>query len=89
MLIDLTGVSHVIVDEAHERSIQVDFLMLLLKRALQLNTELRVLIMSATINAQLFSQFFNDCASISIPGFTHPVKAHFLNVSKPLGPNHS
>uniref|UniRef100_A0A1B6KUX6 RNA helicase n=1 Tax=Graphocephala atropunctata TaxID=36148 RepID=A0A1B6KUX6_9HEMI len=75
----LQGVTHVIVDEAHERDTYVDFLLLLLKRALQLNPSLKVIIMSATINAELFTRFFNDCPSISIPGFTYPVEHHFLD----------
>ncbi|XP_054278787.1 ATP-dependent RNA helicase DHX30-like isoform X2 [Macrosteles quadrilineatus] len=75
----LSGVTHVIVDEAHERDIPVDFLLLLLKRAQEQNPALKVIIMSATINAELFTKFFNDCPSISIPGFTFPVQHRFLD----------
>lgn len=70
------------VDEAHERDIQLDLLLLLLKRSLEFNPELKVIIMSATINAELFTQYFDNCPSLSIPGFTYPVEHHFLDVSR-------
>lgn len=73
----LEGCSHVILDEAHERQIDTDILMILLKRALKKNPNLKVLIMSATINAHLFQQYF-DCPSVRIPGRLYSVKMHFL-----------
>lgn len=74
----LKGCSHVILDEAHERHIDTDMLMILLKRALEQNPDLKVLIMSATINAHMFQQYF-DCPAIKIPGRLYPVKMHFLD----------
>lgn len=73
----LEGCSHVILDEAHERHIDTDMLMVLLKRALKLNPSLKVLIMSATINSHVFQQYF-DCPSVRIPGRLYSVKMHFL-----------
>lgn len=73
----LLGCSHVILDEAHERHIDIDMLMILLKRALKLNLNLHVLIMSATINAHLFQKYF-DCSRVKVPGRLHPVQMHFL-----------
>ncbi|MCO5549284.1 hypothetical protein L7F22_002752 [Adiantum nelumboides] len=74
----LTGVSHVIVDEIHERGMNEDFLLIVLRDILPCRPDLRVILMSATLNAELFSKFFNMAPTCHIPGFTHPVKAHFL-----------
>ncbi|XP_072764211.1 ATP-dependent RNA helicase DHX30 [Anoplolepis gracilipes] len=73
----LEGCSHVILDEAHERQIDTDMLMILLKRALKLNPDLKILIMSATINAHMFQKYFN-CPAVKVPGRLYPVKMHFL-----------
>lgn len=74
----LTGASHVILDEAHERDINIDILLVLLRRALALNPKLRVIVMSATINAELFQKYFNDAPMLHVPGFTYPVKSFFV-----------
>ena len=76
-----------IVDEAHERDILCDFLLILLREALARRRpsnggkgrgDLRVVIMSATINAARFSDYFFGAAVIEVPGFTHPVEDWFL-----------
>lgn len=74
----LEGCSHVILDEAHERHIDTDMLMIMLKRALKRNPELKVLIMSATINTHMFQQYF-DCPTVRVPGRLYSVKMHFLD----------
>jgi len=79
----LLGCSHVILDEAHERQIDTDMLLILLKRALQLNSNLRVLIMSATLNAHLFQQYF-DCPTVKVPGRLYPVQMNFMEDIKKL-----
>ncbi|XP_022086589.1 putative ATP-dependent RNA helicase DHX30 [Acanthaster planci] len=82
----LTGISHVIVDEVHERDINTDFLLILLKNLLRDNPNLKLILMSASINAQLISSYFNDCPMISVPGFMYPVKEYYLeDVSGLLG----
>lgn len=73
----LEGCSHVILDEAHERQINTDMLMILLKRAVTKNPNLKLLVMSATINAHLFQRYF-DCPAVRVPGRLYPVKMHFL-----------
>ncbi|XWS50779.1 hypothetical protein CRYUN_Cryun12cG0117700 [Craigia yunnanensis] len=75
---DLRGVSHVIVDEIHERGMNEDFLLIVLKDLLPRRPELRLILMSATLNAELFSSYFGGAPTIHIPGFTYPVRSHFL-----------
>ncbi|XP_021336395.2 putative ATP-dependent RNA helicase DHX57 isoform X1 [Danio rerio] len=75
---ELSGVTHVIVDEVHERTEESDFLLLVLKDLIVKRTDLKVIMMSATLNAELFSQYFNNCPCIHIPGRTFPVEQFFL-----------
>ena len=74
----LAGVSHVIVDEVHERSLDSDFLLVLLRDVLPHRPTLRVVLMSATLNAAAFGAYFAGAAVATIPGFTHPVQEHYL-----------
>ncbi|XP_017146133.1 putative ATP-dependent RNA helicase DHX57 [Drosophila miranda] len=74
----LSGVSHVIVDEVHERSEESDFLLLILKNILRERKDLKVILMSATLNASLFSNYFGGAPVLDIPGRTFPVQQLFL-----------
>uniref|UniRef100_A0A8C3RTR9 Putative ATP-dependent RNA helicase DHX57 n=1 Tax=Chelydra serpentina TaxID=8475 RepID=A0A8C3RTR9_CHESE len=74
----LQGITHVIVDEVHERTEESDFLLLVLKDIMFQRPDLRIILMSATLNAELFSQYFNSCPVINIPGRTFPVDQFFL-----------
>lgn len=74
----LQGVSHVIVDEVHERDINADFLLILLKMLVKKSQEIKVVVMSATVNSDKFSQYFDGCPSLTIPGVIHPVTEYFL-----------
>lgn len=80
LLVDrnLKGVTHVIVDEIHERGMNEDFLLVVLKDLLPRRPELRLILMSATLDAELFSSYFGGAPTMHIPGFTYPVRAHFL-----------
>ncbi|GJT89824.1 DExH-box ATP-dependent RNA helicase DExH5, mitochondrial isoform X1 [Tanacetum coccineum] len=80
LLVDrnLKGVTHVIMDEIHERGIDEDFLLTVLKEILPHRPELRLVLMSATLNAELFSSYFGGAPVIQIPGVTHPVRTYFL-----------
>ncbi|GMY18472.1 DExH-box ATP-dependent RNA helicase DExH5, mitochondrial, partial [Fagus crenata] len=80
LLVDrnLKGVTHVIVDEIHERGMNEDFLLIVLKDLLPRRPELRLILMSATLDAELFSSYFGGAQIIRIPGFTYPVQTHFL-----------
>lgn len=64
---NLTGVSHLIVDEIHERGMNEDFLIIILRDLLPRRPDLRIILMSATINAYLFSQYFGNAPVIHIP----------------------
>ncbi|KFP81578.1 Putative ATP-dependent RNA helicase DHX57, partial [Acanthisitta chloris] len=74
----LQGITHVIVDEVHERTEESDFLLLVLKDIMIQRPDLRVILMSATLNAELFSHYFHSCPIINIPGRTFPVDQFFL-----------
>lgn len=74
----LSNVSHVIVDEVHERSQDSDFLLLILKNILRERKDLKVILMSATLNATLFSDYFGGAPVLDIPGRTFPVQQLFL-----------
>ncbi|CAI5735499.1 unnamed protein product [Hyaloperonospora brassicae] len=79
----LSGVSHVIVDEVHERNVDTDFLLSILRDMLPQRPELRVILMSATMNSDLFVNYFSStartpCPVLDIPGSTFPVDCNFL-----------
>ncbi|CAN1298235.1 DExH-box ATP-dependent RNA helicase DExH3 [Linum perenne] len=75
---NLDGVTHVFVDEIHERGMNEDFLLIVLKDLLPRRRDLRLILMSATLNAELFSTYYGGAPTIHIPGFTYSVKTHFL-----------
>lgn len=64
---DLSGVSHLLVDEIHERGMNEDFLIIILRDLLPQRPDLRLILMSATINADLFSKYFGNAPIIHIP----------------------
>ncbi|XP_022087054.1 ATP-dependent RNA helicase DHX29-like isoform X2 [Acanthaster planci] len=74
----LQDISHIIVDEVHERSVQSDFLMVIVKSLLQLRRDLRVILMSATMESAKLSAYFQHCPVVSIPGRTFPVRVHHI-----------
>ena len=57
---ELAGISHVIVDEVHERDLNSDFLLIVLRDLLPKRPDLRVVAMSATVNAALFANYFSQ-----------------------------
>lgn len=84
----LSGTTHVVLDEVHERTIESDLLLLLLRNMLVtgMNPEIKIVMMSATADAELFAGYFetkimkqgSKTAVIAIPGFTYPVQDLFL-----------
>jgi len=70
---DLSSISHIIVDEVHERNVDTDFLLIFLKELVSRRKDVKVILMSATLNSELFSSYFNDAPIFEIPGKTYPV----------------
>jgi len=62
----------------HERDVQTDFLLILLRDLLKERPDLKVILMSATLNAEQFAQYFNGAFTLHIPGFTFPVTEYYL-----------
>ncbi len=69
----LSKYSVIMVDEAHERSLNIDFILGLLKRVLESRPEFKVIVSSATINAEVFSEFFGECPIVKIEASMYPV----------------
>jgi len=89
----MNNVSHLVIDEVHERDMLIDFLLILLKknvmrRRAQGRSVPQIVLMSATMDTELFASYFKsdvagqgltDCPSLSVPGRTFPVKERYLD----------
>ncbi|CAJ0845483.1 539_t:CDS:10 [Entrophospora sp. SA101] len=62
----------------HERSLESDFLLIILKNLLTRRPDLKIILMSATVESNKFSQYFHQCPIIEVPGRTFPVKVKYL-----------
>ncbi|XP_077992529.1 putative ATP-dependent RNA helicase DHX34 [Glandiceps talaboti] len=71
----------IIVDEVHERHIHTDFLLGVLRCLLEHRKDLKLILMSATININLFSGYFSDAPVIQVPGRLYPIKLEYVAVS--------
>nr|NVI75392.1 lethal (2) 37Cb [Cucujiformia] len=74
---DLQSYSVMIIDEAHERTLHTDILFGLVKDIARFRPDLKLLISSATLDAQKFSQFFDDAPIFRIPGRRFPVDIYY------------
>uniref|UniRef100_A0A8C4ZKH8 ATP-dependent RNA helicase DHX29 n=1 Tax=Gadus morhua TaxID=8049 RepID=A0A8C4ZKH8_GADMO len=74
----LDSLTHIIVDEVHERSVQSDFLLTILRDMVLRRSDLRIVLMSATVDCTKFSRYFNNCPVVSVPGRTFPVEVFHL-----------
>ncbi|RXG71364.1 putative ATP-dependent RNA helicase YTHDC2 [Armadillidium vulgare] len=77
----LTFCTTVLVDEVHERDRYTDFLLTVLRDCLSKFRHLKILLMSANLDANLYAKYFNNCPVIDVPGRTYSVKAFYLEDS--------
>eukprot|EP00736_Rhodelphis_marinus_P012994 Rmarinus@m.5855 len=82
----LEKVTHLIIDEVHERDIETDFLLILARDLILLRPDLRIVLMSATVDVTEFSSYFGggtqgqmSCPVLEIPGRTFPVRTSYLD----------
>ena len=69
----LRGVSHVVIDEIHERDLNTDFLLVVLRDIVHEFPDVRIVLMSATIDTSTFSNYFSNAPVIEVSGRTFPV----------------
>ena len=74
---DLGGYAAIMIDEAHERTLHTDILFGLVKDIARFRPDLKLLISSATLDAQKFADFFDDAPIFNIPGRRYPVDIHY------------
>lgn len=89
----MDGISHIVFDEVHERDIELDFTLILIKRAMAERVQAgkscpKIVLMSATVDTSIFKDYFRDarlgtlagdCPVLRVPGRTFPVQRHYLN----------
>ncbi|MGN2242603.1 ATP-dependent RNA helicase HrpA [Frateuria sp. GZRR33] len=73
----LSSYDTVIIDEAHERSLNIDFLLGYLKRLAAKRPELKIIVTSATIDTARFAEHFNDAPVVSVEGRAYPVEVRW------------
>lgn len=71
----------IILDEIHERHLTCDFLLGVVKCLMQHRKDLKIILMSATINIQLFSQYFYNCPVVQVPGRLFPIQVQYHPVT--------
>ncbi|GAA6012163.1 hypothetical protein JCM10207_005153 [Rhodosporidiobolus poonsookiae] len=74
----LSDVTHIIIDEVHERSIDSDFLLIVLREILEVRKDLKVILMSATVDAEKIADYMGGCPVVRVPGRTFPVTPYYL-----------
>lgn len=75
---NLSQYDTLIIDEAHERSLNIDFILGYLKNLIKRRKDLRIVVSSATLDAGKFSEYFNGAPVVNVEGRTFPVEDHFL-----------
>ena len=75
---DLGDITHLVLDEVHERTIDGDFLLLVLRKLLKRRSDLKVVLMSATVDADRFSNYLGGAPIMNVPGRTFPVDTKYL-----------
>mmetsp|Transcript_34694 Transcript_34694/g.53200 ORF Transcript_34694/g.53200 Transcript_34694/m.53200 type:complete len:160 (-) Transcript_34694:1427-1906(-) len=77
--VKLSKYSVIILDEAHERTISTDVLFGLIKDILKARPDLKLIVTSATLDAEKFSTYFYNCPIFRIPGRNFPVQIYYTN----------
>jgi ATP-dependent RNA helicase DHX29 len=75
---ELDEISHLVLDEVHERTLDLDLVFLAIRRLIQRRTDLKVILMSATADAAKFSMYFAGAPVLTVPGRTYPVEVRYL-----------
>ncbi|KAI0544613.1 helicase associated domain-containing protein [Xylaria curta] len=75
---ELREITHLVLDEVHERTIDSDFLLIVLKKLLEKRKDLKVVLMSATVDAERFSNYLGRAPVLNVPGRTFPVQVRYL-----------
>ncbi|KAI9683700.1 MAG: hypothetical protein M1829_005006 [Trizodia sp. TS-e1964] len=75
---DLAEITHLVLDEVHERSIDGDFLLIVLRKLMIRRPSLKVILMSATVDASRFSTYLDNAPVLNVPGRTFPVETKYL-----------
>ena len=75
---ELQAFTHIILDEIHERDVLADILLVILKQIMHRRPDLKIILMSATLNASKFSRFMHDCPTLHVPGYMFPVEQFYL-----------
>jgi ATP-dependent RNA helicase DHX29 len=75
---DLKDITHIVLDEVHERTIDSDFLLIVLKKLMARRRDLKVVLMSATVDAERFSRYLDGAPVLTVPGRTFPVQVKYL-----------
>ncbi|KAJ2007489.1 DEAH-box ATP-dependent RNA helicase prp43 [Coemansia thaxteri] len=73
----LSRYSAVILDEAHERTLNTDILMSLMKNIASQRSDIKIIVMSATLDSEKFQKYFNDAPLLTVPGRTFPVEIYY------------
>ncbi len=82
LLQSVGDLSHIFVDEVHERSVDTDFLLALLKDVMNARPDIKIVLMSATLDAEIFTSYFggsDKVGEVYIPGRTYPVTDYYLD----------
>jgi len=80
----LSAYDTLIIDEAHERSLNIDFLLGYLKRLAAKRPELKIIVTSATIDTARFAEHFNDAPVVSVEGRAYPVEVRWRPADAPV-----
>lgn len=75
---DFQDITHLVLDEVHERTIDGDFLLIVVRRLLHERPNLKLILMSATVDSKRLSTYLDNAPVLNIPGRTFPVEVNYL-----------